>query len=60
MIKLEIRIETKKDNTYLNTNIKNEKPGKMEQILLNFILSYISSLTSFNENLMKEGKNNEK
>lgn len=56
MIKLEIKIETEKEKTFINTNITNHNPGKMEQIILNFVLSYISRLTCSDENLMKEGK----
>lgn len=44
MIKLEIKIETKKDTTSITPNIFNQNPSKMEQIILNFILDYCSKL----------------
>lgn len=44
MIKLEIKIETKKDTTRLVPNIFNQNPSKMEQILCNFILDYCSKI----------------
>lgn len=56
MIKLEIKIETEKEKTYLDTKISNHNPSKMEQIILNFILSYISRLTCSEDKLKKRGK----
>ena len=56
MIKLELKIETEKEKTYLDTKISNHNPSKMEQIILNFILSYISRLTCSDEKLMERGK----
>lgn len=46
MIKLEIKIETKKDTTSITPNIFNNNPSKMEQIILNFILDYCFNLTN--------------
>lgn len=57
MIKLEIKIETKKDTTSITPNIFNENPSKMEQIILNFILDYCFNLTNLER---KEESKNEK
>lgn len=50
MIKLEIKIETKKDTTCITPNIFNQNPSKMEQIITNFILDYCSKICKVSQN----------
>lgn len=50
MIKLEIKIETKKDTTCITPNIFNQNPSKMEQIITNFILDYCSKIYEVSQN----------
>ena len=65
MIKLEIKIETKKDTTCITPNIFNQNPSKMEQIITNFILDYCSKIckvsqnsdNNYNENFERKMKN---
>ena len=59
MIKLEIKIETKKDTTRLTPNIFNQNPSKMEQILCNFILDYCSKICSISKEIEREELKNE-
>lgn len=66
MIKLEFKIETKKDTTRLIPNIFYQNPSKMEQILCNFILDYCSKirkvsnqLENNNDDNLKEREENE-
>lgn len=59
MIKLEIKIETKKDTTRLIPNIFNQNPSKMEQILCNFILDYCSKICEVSKQIESEENINE-
>lgn len=65
MIKLEFKIETKKDTTRLIPNIFNQNPSKMEQILCNFILDYCSKICEVSKQIenniddLKEREENE-